>query len=75
MFCESEDAPFAFAFAFDDLLLEVLGPRRGYPVVTNFDCSHTVPMLTIAQMCRLRVRADPGDGVEVTACEPMVEVR
>ncbi|XYH97890.1 S66 peptidase family protein [Sorangium sp. So ce1128] len=68
---ETEGAPFAY----DDLLLEVLGPRRGYPVVTNFDCSHTVPMLTIAQMCRIRVRADPGDGVEVTACEPMVQVR
>jgi hypothetical protein len=30
-------------FTYDDLLLEVLGARRSYPVVTSFDCSHTVP--------------------------------
>ncbi|KYF63464.1 S66 family peptidase [Sorangium cellulosum] len=68
---DTEGAPFSH----DELLLEVLGLRRGYPVVTSFDCSHTVPMLTLAQMCRIRVRAHVKHGVEMAVCEPMVEVR
>lgn len=39
-----EGAPFGL----DDLILEVLG-KRDYPIVTEFDCSHTIPMHTIRQ--------------------------
>jgi muramoyltetrapeptide carboxypeptidase len=65
---DAEGSPFTY----DELLLEVLGSRRSYPVVMDFDCSHTVPMLTLAQMCRLSVVADVGETAEVTVCEPMV---
>jgi muramoyltetrapeptide carboxypeptidase len=65
---DAEGAPFTY----DDLLLEVLGVRRSYPVVTSFDCSHTVPMLTLAQMCKLSVDADRGAEAEIRVCEPMV---
>jgi muramoyltetrapeptide carboxypeptidase len=65
---DAEGSPFTY----DDLLLEVLGHRRSYPVVTNFDCSHTVPMLTLAQMCVLSVVAEAERTADVMVCEPMV---
>jgi muramoyltetrapeptide carboxypeptidase len=34
--------------AYEKIILEVIGNRR-FPIITNFDCSHTMPMLTIAQ--------------------------
>ncbi len=39
---DQEGAPFDY----DDLILEVVG-ERGYPIVSGFDCSHTVPLLTV----------------------------
>lgn len=39
-----EGAPFGL----DELLLEVVGPRN-YPIISGFDCSHTIPMHTIRQ--------------------------
>jgi muramoyltetrapeptide carboxypeptidase len=36
-------------FTYDELLMEVLGPRS-YPVISNFDCGHHVPMITIPQL-------------------------
>lgn len=39
-----EGAPFGL----DDLLMEIVGPRS-YPIISNFDCSHTIPMHTIRQ--------------------------
>ena len=38
----SESAPFNL----DNLILEVVS-NRNYPIITNFDCSHTIPMHTI----------------------------
>lgn len=35
--------------SFENLLLELLPPTVDFPVVLNFDCGHTHPMLTIAQ--------------------------
>lgn len=63
---DAQGAPFGY----DELVLEVAG-RRGYPVVAGFDCGHTVPMLTLAQMARITVDAGP-DRVAVTVEEPMV---
>lgn len=65
---DAEDAPFTY----DDLLLEVLGSRRSFPVVSAFDCAHTVPMLTLAQMCRVSLVADIDSGVSFEVSEPMV---
>lgn len=65
---DSEGAPFGY----EELVLEVLGSRRSYPVVTGFDCSHTVPMLTLAQMCEVSLVAHEGGTADLTVCEPMV---
>ncbi|HVZ38725.1 MAG TPA: S66 peptidase family protein [Candidatus Kapabacteria bacterium] len=64
---ESQGAPFTL----DDLVLEVVG-RRPYPIVSNFDCSHTHPMLTIAQMTTIALEANGGYDVGVVIGEPMV---
>lgn len=63
-----EGAPFEL----DDLLLEVLGVRD-YPVVTEFDCSHTVPMHTIGQCSKVSLRASGNYDVEFRILESFVE--
>lgn len=50
----NEGAPFDR----DDLLKEILGNRLSiYPVMTDVDCGHTVPMITIPQEVQARVSA------------------
>ncbi len=57
----SQGAPFGF----EELLLEVLNegsPReRKFPVVSDFDCGHTVPMITLPQGVQARLRAELGN--------------
>lgn len=48
-----EEAPFGF----EELILEVVG-ERGYPIISNFDCSHTIPMHTIRQHSIISFKAD-----------------
>ncbi|MFS4459247.1 S66 peptidase family protein [Bdellovibrio sp. HCB2-146] len=50
---DQEGAPFGY----DELIKEVVGPRK-YPIVSNFDCSHTVPMISIPQMTPVRLTAE-----------------
>jgi len=65
--------------AIEALLLEAIEARaveRGgaaadFPIVTDFDLAHTVPMLTLAQETPVRVEAGPDDPA-VTVLEPMV---
>ncbi len=35
-------------FSLDELIAEIVGDRS-YPIISNFDCSHTVPMHTIGE--------------------------
>lgn len=63
----------AVPFTNEELLIEVVG-QRDYPIVTNFDCGHTVPMLTIAQMTRTTLTAGNGYDVTMRFEEPMVWV-
>lgn len=60
------------------LLLEAardaLGREPDFPVVTDLDCAHTVPMLTLAQGAPLRVDAS-GPTATLTVLEPMVTPR
>lgn len=67
-FLDPENAPFSY----DELLLEVVGQDRPYPIVSGFDCSHTNPMLTIAQMTKLLVEANGDYETRVTVLESMV---
>lgn len=63
---DAQGAPFGY----DALLLEVLGEVE-FPVVVDFDCGHTHPMLTLAQSTRVTVDAD-GPTARITLDEPMV---
>jgi muramoyltetrapeptide carboxypeptidase len=51
-FLKTEGAPFSY----DDLLKEVIGPRA-YPIVSNFDCGHCVPMIAIPQLTPVTLEA------------------
>lgn len=65
---QQEGAPFSM----DELLLEVLGNQAKYPVVTGFDCGHTHPSHTLAEMISLTLRARSEFDVSVIVNEPMV---
>ena len=56
------------------LLLEAIGRVPDIPVVTDFDCCHTVPMLTLAQGVPVRVHAPANGFADITVLEPMVSV-
>jgi muramoyltetrapeptide carboxypeptidase LdcA involved in peptidoglycan recycling len=58
-------------FSYDELILEVVG-RRDYPIISQFDCGHTVPMLTLAQMTPITIVATEGSSATVTIDAPMV---
>ncbi len=59
-------------FDLDALLLEVVG-TRSYPIISEFDCSHTVPMHTIGERCLVRLDARENYEVEFTILESFVE--
>jgi muramoyltetrapeptide carboxypeptidase LdcA involved in peptidoglycan recycling len=58
-FYKSQQAPFSYS----ELLMEVVGPRK-YPIVADFDCGHTVPMLTIPQLAPVSLVARLNQPVE-----------
>jgi muramoyltetrapeptide carboxypeptidase len=60
-------------FSHNDLILEIVGEHRPYPIISEFDCGHTVPMHTLAQMTPLRIQALSGTDVSVEILEAMVE--
>ena len=66
---QSAGAPFSH----DELLLEIVGDRRSFPIITEFDCSHTHPMLTLAQGVRITIEAKQGYEARVSIEESMVE--
>lgn len=51
------------SFGYDQLVAEVVGVRR-YPIVTNFDCSHCVPMISIPQLAPVKLMASSAGNVE-----------
>lgn len=59
-------------FDLNELLLEIVGVRN-YPIVTEFDCSHTVPMHTIGQMSKVYLNAKRDYEVEFKILESFVE--
>ncbi len=62
----------------EELLLEAihgeLGGAPKFPIASDFDCCHTVPMLTIAQGVRTRLDTT-GAAPRVTLLEPAVTAR
>jgi muramoyltetrapeptide carboxypeptidase len=53
-----EGAPFGY----DELFQEVVGSRY-YPIISSFDCSHCVPMISIPQLAPVRLAALHGEKV------------
>ncbi len=50
---QSSGAPFTH----HALVLEIVGDQSDSPIITEFDCSHTHPMLTLAQGVRVTIEA------------------
>lgn len=65
---QSNDAPFSY----EELLMEVVG-ERNYPIVSHFDCGHTLPMITIPQDIKVRLKAERGSPVELHFLEKAVD--
>lgn len=59
-------------FTYDELILEIVGPRGQFPIISNFDCGHTHPMLTIAELTKVSLQALDGFDTRVTIEEAMV---
>jgi muramoyltetrapeptide carboxypeptidase len=57
-------------FTPEDLLLEIMG-AASYPVITDFDCGHCHPMITLAQGVQISMNCNT-DSVGITVDEPMV---
>ena len=64
---DQEKAPFDY----DDLIIEIIGPRD-YPIISNFDCSHTVPMISLVQQTPMKINA-MADFAQVTLLDAGVE--
>ncbi|RYZ64966.1 MAG: LD-carboxypeptidase, partial [Proteobacteria bacterium] len=65
---DQQQAPFDY----DDLVLEIVGSARNYPIITQFDCGHANPMLTIAEMTELEIIAKKDFETVITVLSPMV---
>jgi muramoyltetrapeptide carboxypeptidase LdcA involved in peptidoglycan recycling len=63
-----EGAPFDL----NELLLEVIG-KRPYPIVSEFDCSHTIPMHTIGERCSVIIEANNEYDVKFKILDSFVE--
>ena len=61
-------------FSLDDLILETVGADHSYPIISDFDCGHTVPMLTLAQMAKIELCATNHYQVEFRVIEPLVDL-
>ncbi len=58
-------------FSLDDLILEIIG-NRDYLIISDFDCSHTVPMITLQQRSKMKINAQEGN-IEIKILENYVE--
>lgn len=58
-FYNQENAPFGY----DDIFMEVIG-QRPYPIIANIDCSHTVPMISIPQLSKVKISAQKPTAVD-----------
>ena len=63
----SENAPFDM----NELIMEIVG-QRDYPIVSEFDLSHTCPMHTLSQLSKVNLVAISEYDVSFKILEPMV---
>lgn len=64
---DNEGAPFTH----EQLILEIIG-ERDYPIITNFDCGHTFPMISLAQEMKMTICAINHQPLEIYFEEPAV---
>lgn len=67
-FYRNSDAPFEF----NDLLMEVIG-EPDFPIMTNFDCGHTHPMITLGQGIKVELHVKKNEA-SLKILEPMIDV-
>ncbi len=60
-------------FSHNELILEVVGSKRTYPIVSGFDCSHTNPILTLVEDSLISLKAQSRFDVEFKVLEPTVK--
>ncbi len=65
---ETGDAPFDHS----QVLLEVVASDDVFPIIEDFDCGHTHPMLTLAQGTEVSLKATAEGAVELWVEEAMV---
>ena len=65
----SENAPFSL----DELTMEIIGDKS-FPIVSQFDISHTCPMHTLSQLTNISLKAEDKFSVHFEILESMVEV-
>jgi muramoyltetrapeptide carboxypeptidase LdcA involved in peptidoglycan recycling len=59
-------------FSHNDLIKEVVGDSTSFPIVSEFDCGHTLPMMSLAQMTEVRLSASGDHNVDFEILAPMV---
>jgi muramoyltetrapeptide carboxypeptidase len=64
---KSSDAPFEL----NDLLLEIIGDHD-FPIMTNFDCGHTHPMIILGQGIEVEMNVKKNSAT-LTLLEPMIK--
>ena len=64
----AENAPFDM----NDLIVEVVG-KRSYPIISEFDISHTCPMHTLGELAIIKLIAKSGFDVSFEVLEPMIK--
>ncbi|WP_158649713.1 S66 peptidase family protein [Bacteriovorax stolpii] len=51
-FYNQEGAPFGY----EQLFMEIIG-KRSYPIISNFDCGHCIPMISIPQLSLVHIES------------------
>lgn len=59
-------------FTFEELILEFIGKDFNIPVISNFDCGHTYPMITLQQNIKVEIIAEKDNPLSIQILEPMV---
>jgi len=59
-------------FSLDELLIEIIG-QRNYPVISEFDCSHTIPMHSIGERSQIYLKATAGYNTVFKILESFVD--
>jgi muramoyltetrapeptide carboxypeptidase LdcA involved in peptidoglycan recycling len=57
-------------FTAEDLLIEIIGADVPYPVLANFDCGHTHPLIAVPNGCTVQMSSHEGENPTIELVEP-----